>query len=197
MRRIRRLFSYLLVLVTLMSCAGTRSAIEPPTLQRFQSYTMGTTVHITVVESDTMEAARLAQVGGEAFAFVDSLMSNWTTTSEVARINREAGSKTLSIHPEVSEVLHFATQVHAASNGAFDVTVEPLVRLWGFLDGKPKVPEAGAIEETLARIGSQYLRHDPEARTLSFGIPNLRMDLGGIAKGYGVDRAWSAMEAHG
>jgi thiamine biosynthesis lipoprotein len=107
----------------------------------------------------------------------------------VARINREAGTDTISVHPEVAWVIDAALRVGSQSGGAFDITVEPLVRLWGFLGGTPHVPGETEIEAARARTGLSLLALDPDKETLAFRREDVRIDLGGIAKGYGVDAA--------
>ena len=82
-----------------------------------------------------------------------------------------------------------ALAVTRLSDGAEDITVEPLVRLWGFLGGEPHVPAEADVRESFRRVGSDKLRYDPAARTLQFRARGVQIDLGGIAKGYAVDRA--------
>ncbi len=155
----------------------------------FRTQTMGTWASLTIVTADSAAVADLAYATLSVFHEVDSLMSNWTDASEVARINREAARGPIHIHPEVAEVIGLAQQVARESNGAFDITVEPLVRLWGFLGGPPRVPRQGEIAAVLQRVGQDKLRYDADAGTLHFTRDDVRIDLGGIAKGYGVDKA--------
>lgn len=155
----------------------------------FRTETMGTWASLTIVTEDSAAVADLALQALLAFHHVDSLMSNWTNNSEVARINREAGRHEITVDPEVARVLDFAQQVSVESGGAFDITVEPLVRLWGFLGGKPRVPQPQEISACLDRIGHDKIRFDPGDETLHFLREDVRIDLGGIAKGYGVDIA--------
>jgi thiamine biosynthesis lipoprotein len=163
----------------------------------FRTQTMGTWGSLTVVTADSASVADLAYRSLLAFHRVDSLMSNWTETSEVARINREAGTKEISVHPEVATVLDLAQRVSKQSDGAFDITVEPLVRLWGFLGGHPRVPSADEIAATLKRVGWKKMRFDPARGTVHFEQDGVRIDLGGIAKGYGVDAAAQVLQRAG
>jgi thiamine biosynthesis lipoprotein len=179
--------AFLALLITAMhapACAQT-----PTRAVVFRTQTMGTWGSLTLVTSDSAAVADLAYETLKAFHRVDSLMSNWTDISEVARINREAGKKEITIHPEVATVLTHAQEVAGQSDGAFDVTVEPLVRLWGFLGGTPRVPKQEEITAVLERVGYGRLLFDADAQTLRFNREDLRIDLGGIAKGYGVDQA--------
>lgn len=149
---------------------------------------MGTWASLTIVTGDSAAIADVAYRALVVLHGVDSLMSNWTDDSEVARLNREAGRNTVTVHPEVARVLDFALRVGDESEGAFDVTVEPLVRLWGFLGGDgPRVPTQDEIDAMLGRTGSDKVQWNPGSRTLRFTRDDVRIDLGGIAKGYGVD----------
>jgi thiamine biosynthesis lipoprotein len=159
--------------------------------------TMGTTANVTIVDTDSARAGAAARAAHRALQHVDSLMSNWTTTSEVARLNRVAGSEETVVHPEVARVIERALAVGAESEGAFDITVEPLVRAWGFLGGTPHVPDSAAVRAAFALIGARHVRFDAASRTLRFGREGVRIDLGGIAKGYGADAAARALRAAG
>jgi thiamine biosynthesis lipoprotein len=164
---------------------------------RFALRTMGTTATVTIVSADSAAMAPFAGVAHGALRRVDSLMSNWTTTSEVARINRVAGAGPTHVHPEVARVLGAALEVGRATGGAMDVTVEPLVRAWGFLGGTPHVPSDAEARAAAARVGLSRVRFDAASGTVRFTRPDVRVDLGSIAKGYGVDVAAESLRAHG
>jgi thiamine biosynthesis lipoprotein len=159
--------------------------------------TMGTYASVTVVASDSAAAGTAARAAHRALQRVDALMSNWTETSEVARLNRVAADSATTVEPEVARVLAAALAVHRESHGAFDITVEPLVRAWGFIGGPPRVPDSATVRRAFATVGAHHLRFDSDARTLRFARPGVRMDLGGIAKGHGVDAARESLAAHG
>lgn len=159
--------------------------------------TMGTYVHVTLVTADSAATAPHAAAALRVFRRVDSLMSNWTTTSEVARLNHVCAAGPTRVHPEVARVLARALQVGRDSDGAFDITVEPLVRAWGFLGGRPHVPAPAEAEAAFRRVGAAQLRFDEAAGTLHYANAGVRVDLGGIAKGHAVDAAAETLRAHG
>jgi thiamine biosynthesis lipoprotein len=172
----------------------------PPPSVRPVSYairTMGTYGRVVLVTADSAAAEPVARRALAAFARVDSLMSNWTRTSEVARINRVAGDGATPVHAEVAGVLAAALDLWRASDGAFDITVEPLVRLWGFLGGPRRVPADREIAAALGNVGAAKIRFDRSAGTVAFAAPGVRIDLGGIAKGHAVDAAAETLRAHG
>jgi thiamine biosynthesis lipoprotein len=159
--------------------------------------TMGTYANVTVVTADSSATAPLALRAQSAFTRIDSLLSNWTTSSEVARLNRVAAAGPTPVHPEVAVVLDASMRTWRETAGAFDITVEPLVRLWGFLGGPRRVPAQDEIAATLRHVGGSKLHFDTTARTLAFDEQGVRIDLGGIAKGYAVDVAAETLSTHG
>jgi thiamine biosynthesis lipoprotein len=187
----------LLAIALLLPAATTSRSADGPRSVTWPMRTMGTYANVTIVTADSAAAAPLAAIAQKALARVDSLMTNWTTTSEVARINREAGAATVTVHPEVARVIDKSLAVGLATRGAFDITVEPLVRLWGFLGGPRRVPSAAEIDSVLPRVGMRHVVFDPHERTLHYDRPDVHIDLGGIAKGYGVETAADSFAAHG
>jgi thiamine biosynthesis lipoprotein len=158
---------------------------------------MGTYGRVTIVTGDSAAAWPDAEVALAALVRVDSLMSNWTSTSEVARLNREAGSAETRVDPEVGVVLEAALRLWHESGGAYDITVEPLVRAWGFLGGPRRVPSDEEVRTAMAHVGAERVHYRSDTRTLRFDDPETRIDLGGIAKGYAVDVAAESLAAHG
>jgi thiamine biosynthesis lipoprotein len=158
---------------------------------------MGTYANVLLVTPDSVASAPVAAIAHRALARVDSLMSNWTGTSEVARINREAGRNTVTVNPEVARVLDASLRLWKDTKGAFDITVEPLVRVWGFIGGQRRVPTEAEIQAAFRRVGAQRVRFDAAKRTIHFTRDSVRIDLGGIAKGYAVDVAAESLAAHG
>lgn len=163
----------------------------------FRTRTMGSWASLTLVTADSAAVAPLAREALLSFHHTDSLMTNWTTTSEVARINGTAGGPATVVEPEVAAVIALAGDVTAASGGAFDLTVEPLVRLWGFLGGTPRVPDSGALAATRRLVGWERVAWDPATGRLGLPDAGMRIDLGGIAKGHGVDRVAALLRGAG
>jgi thiamine biosynthesis lipoprotein len=193
----------LFLVLTLVAARSPRgddvAAQGAPALRNvsWTEHTMGTYGRVTLVTDDSAAAWGVAAIALAELRWVDSLMSNWTTTSEVARLNREAGTKETRVHPEVGRVLQAALALWKESGGAYDITVEPLVRAWGFLGGPRRVPSEAEIQAALAHVGAQRVHFAPETGMLRFDDPATRIDLGGIAKGYAVDVAAKSLVARG
>ena len=146
---------------------------------------MGTTVEIVASGADT---ARLEAAVAKAFAEMerlDRLLSSHRDDSDVARLSRSADGA--SVAPETAEVIALGLEVARRSGGAFDLTLGRLNTLWGLDREAPTVPDTAAITEALSGIGPEALAMDGQRITKR--TPQLHIDLGGIAKGYVVDRA--------
>ncbi len=184
---------------TLALSALALGAAAPPARRpvTWATQTMGTYANLVVVTPDSAAMAPIVERAFASFRRVDSLMSNWTTTSEVARVNRVAASGPTVLEPEVAEVVRKSLEVWRLSDGAFDITVEPLVRAWGFLGGPRRVPSEAEARAAFRLVGAQRLHYDETRRTLRFDLEGMKIDLGGIAKGYAVDCAAETLRAHG
>ncbi|MGH7742453.1 MAG: FAD:protein FMN transferase [Candidatus Eiseniibacteriota bacterium] len=183
-----------------VGCASVGAAAQGQAARRsvvFPTRTMGTYANIIIVTADSAAAAPQARRAQVELWRIDSLMTNWTATSEVARINREAGHRPLVVDPEVATVLDTSLDVWSESDHAFDITVEPLVRAWGFLGGPRRVPTDAEAAAAFRKVGAQRVHYQRDTRTLNFESDSVKIDLGGIAKGYAVEAARRALIAAG
>jgi FAD:protein FMN transferase len=175
-----------------------RGADAPPAgVTRDFRYMMGTSIQVAAFGGD--EAARRAAIDEAfgAFAEVDRLMSNYRDDSELSRVNRLAARQAVPVSDPLLAVLQAAEQVSERSGGAFDVTVAPLVRLWGFKDKKPHLPSAAELAAVRPLVGYHNLLIDSQSKTLRFARPGVEIDLGGIAKGFAVELAAGVLRRHG
>jgi thiamine biosynthesis lipoprotein len=163
----------------------------------FLGRAMGTYTHVVIVAADSATVAPAAAAALGEFRRIDSLMTNWTETSEVARLNREAARGPTEVQAEVARVLATSLEVWRQSDGTNDITVEPLVRAWGFLGGTPHVPSDEEAQAAFRRVGARQLAFDAKAGTLRYENAGVRIDLGGIAKGYAVDTVADTLRARG
>lgn len=186
-----------LSLAATVICAPVDPSADAARAVAFRTRTMGAWATLTLVTPDSAAVADLALGALFSLHRTDSLMTNWTATSEVARINRTAGLGGTVVDPEVAAVLALADEVTTGSNGAFDVTVEPLVRLWGFLGGSPHVPDAQALADAHRLVGWSRASFDRADGRLTLPEHGMSVDLGGIAKGYGVDVVASVLRRAG
>jgi thiamine biosynthesis lipoprotein ApbE len=156
-------------------------------------YLMGTSVEVEAYGGN--DAARRAAID-EAFgaiAEVDRLMSNYRDDSELSRINRLAAYESVRVSDPMLSVLEAAQRVSARSQGGFDATVGPLVRLWGFHDKKPHLPTTAELAAVRPLVDYRNLIIDEHTHSVRFARPGVEIDLGGIAKGFAVEVAANAL----
>src|SRR5205814_10454293 len=149
---------------------------------------MGTTFTIFLYAPDGERASELFSESFEEIDRIEEALSNYRATSELSRINRFAAKEPVVTDPEVFALLKTSLQYSARTDGAFDITVGPLMRAWGFFRGQGRYPSTSELESARASVGWQYVRLDPARRSVRFLKAGMEIDLGGIGKGYAVDR---------
>lgn len=150
---------------------------------------MATRFEFVLLGSDPV---RLRAAGEEAIAEIDrieSQLSIYRPGSEIATINARAGFGSVPVSPEVFALLERAVQFSRLSDGAFDITIAPLVRCWGFMKGSGARPTDSQIAEARELVGSQHLELDCARSTIRFKRAGMMLDLGSIGKGYALDIA--------
>ena len=119
---------------------------------------------------------------------IDAFLSNYKADSELSRINREAAGGPVKVSAEMMQLLARCLEYSRQSEGAFDITVGPLMRIWSFFKGSGERPSSFAISRARQLVGYRLLRLSMEARTVEFQRSGVELDPGGIGKGYAVDR---------
>jgi len=158
---------------------------------------MGTTWHVTYTAEAGADALKTAIEA--ALESVNESMSTYRADSEISRVNASDPGKPVILSDAFAEVLVAALDVGARSEGAYDVTVAPLVDLWGFGAGSPadwSSPSPEQVRAVLGRVGQSALAWHPEQGTLIRHAP-VSLDFSSIAKGYGVDRVAGVLEDAG
>ena len=177
------------------------SACSPvPRDAALSGQTMGTTYSIRLAASplDRGELRCLQSDVDAALAEVNRQMSSYLPDSEISRFNRAGANDPIAISPDFQLVVRRALEIAKATDGAFDPTVGALVNLWGFgPDGRPRAaPAADQIAAARATTGWRHLAVLSDGR-LAKDVADLRLDLGAIAKGFGVDRVAALLRARG
>jgi thiamine biosynthesis lipoprotein len=182
-----------LSLLLLAACATAPAA--PPVAVSDGRYVMGTVLEITVHAPDG-EAGRRAL--DEMFAEaqrLDALLTVYDASSAVSQLNRTAGQGPRRVDPAVADLLARSIAYTGLTRGAFDVTVGPLVELWIRAAQTGRPPSAGALREARERVGADLVRVDGD--TVELTRPGSSVNLGGIAKGYALDRMLPMLRRHG
>lgn len=157
---------------------------------------MGTTYTVVTYGTDRFAMDSVVEEAFDEVARLDSLLSNYKPDSEWSKVNREAPSGPVHISDELFALLSDCVAYSRASEGSFDITVGPLMKLWGFYKGSGRVPHRAEIRTALGRIGWQHIELDAARRTVHFTRP-VEIDPGGIGKGYAVDRMADILRKRG
>lgn len=159
-------------------------------------YLMGTWCDLTIFDEPSEKASAAAEAAFREIARLEGVMTTWSQDSELWRINGMAGMGTQAISHDLAEVIGAALDTCRASGGAFDPTVGSWLALWQFNTERPIVPTPEALDAVRTRVGcgKVSLRNDPPTVELPEGAS---LDLGGIGKGYAVDRALDVLRASG
>jgi len=159
---------------------------------------MGTYVTVSAYGSNHLRLQDAISAAFKAIHEVDERMSVHRPDSELSRVNAEAARQPVKVSPELFHVLAAALDISKTTRGAFDVTTRPLTDLWGFLWKKNyRLPTASELERVLPLVNFELIELDPANRTVRFLREGVSIDLGGIAKGYAVDRALETLAAAG
>ncbi len=152
-----------------------------------------------VVYAPNAQIAERAATDAFARAHVlDSLLSDWTSDSEVSRLSLVSGADTcVAISEDLLYVLLHAQRIACASSGSFDVTIGPLTRLWRWAMRRGELPPDDRMRAAGDAVGYQKLVVDERARCVRLSVPNMKLDLGGIAKGFAADEMLKTLKSHG
>ena len=158
---------------------------------------MGTFAHIVAVAIDDKTAKACIEAGFDKLRRVDELMSDYKSDSQVSMVNRDAFANPVVVDNDLFEVLSVAVEYSKESNGAFDITVGPVVDLWRKAEETGRMPTEAELALARSKVGCQKLILDEQTKTVRFAVEGMRLDLGGIAKGYAIDLAVEAMQKAG
>ena len=134
----------------------------------------------------------LRAMGEEALEEIerlDAMLSLYRAGSEIQTLNGQAGREWVRVSPEVFALLRRAKALSEETAGAFDITIAPLMRCWGFMAGSGQMPEPKELEDARARVGMRRLLLDERKSAARFEVPGMMLDLGAIGKGYALERA--------
>jgi thiamine biosynthesis lipoprotein len=157
---------------------------------------MGTRFQIIVYAPDEATAKRATREAFDRIATLDGIMSDYRPTSELMHLCRKAGGDPVRVSEKLFFVLAKAQEVSRLSDGAFDVSVGPIVRLWRRARRTQRMPDPQELEQARQLVGYRNIELDEKARTVRLKKPGMLLDLGGIAKGYAADEAQAVLARH-
>jgi len=200
-RRHGNWFKSRLAIASLLACFafhGLPLAIAADKLERFEfvQIRMGIPVRIVVYADQQTTAIQASDAAFERIRKIDRTLSDYDPDSEVRKLTTAPVGKPVLISDDLFTVATAAQQLSHQSQGAFDITVGPIVKLWRVARRKHVLPDEHLLKESLQHVGSQFLELDAHHRTITFNRPGMQLDFGGIAKGYAADEAYRVLKAH-
>ena len=174
-------------------------ADETVKLQRFrqQFAIMGTVASFTLYCPDEAVFKRALELGKKEFEAVVHLADLYNKNSELCRLNSQAYHQPFKCSEMMWQLLTRAEKAYLESDRCFDITVKPLMDLWGFYRKRRIMPSPDELNTAKAKTGFDKLKLDHTGQTVQFTVRGMALDLGGIAKGYALDRAAQAITASG
>jgi len=158
---------------------------------------MGTFARVVAVAADAKVADKAIEAALAEIERVDKLMSDYKSDSEIGQVNKDGFNRAVPVSEPTFEVLQRSIEFSKLTGGAFDITIGPLVDLWRSAKKKGVTPSQEEIAQAKSRVGFENLILNGKDRTVKFAVASMRLDLGGIAKGYAVDKAIEAMQQAG
>jgi FAD:protein FMN transferase len=158
---------------------------------------MGSTYSIAVYGNDREQMAAAVEAAFDEARQLDSMLSNYKPDSEWSLVNREAAQHPVHVSAELFHLLAACQQYSRLSDGAFDISVGPLMKVWGFYKGTGHLPHQAEIAAAMQYVGYRHVHLDAAAQTVSFDRRGVELDPGGIGKGYAVDRMIEVLKHKG
>jgi thiamine biosynthesis lipoprotein len=158
---------------------------------------MGATYTVAIYGTDRVAMEAAVDAALDEAQRLDRLLSNYRPQSEWSAVNRSAAGGPVKVSPELFQLLSACLVYSRESEGAFDITVGPLMKIWGFYKSSGHVAPKSDVQAALTKVGYRHIHLDEAAQTVRFDRAGVEMDPGGIGKGYAVDRMVEVLKAKG
>lgn len=189
--RLFPIVGFLMSILPSYSCSGGKQRVF-----RESKLLMGTVVEIAVVGESEERSRDAIREALEEIARVDELLSTFKPGSVVSRLNHNGAIGKITVGKDVFSLIRAAAAISEASGGAFDITIGPIVKLWGFESGGAR-PSEDILGSTLPLVGYKNLNYDENSYAVGFKTSGMQIDLGAIAAGWAADMAIEKLKARG
>lgn len=157
---------------------------------------LDTLVTIKAYGANREKTRRAIDEAFAAMAEIESIANNFDSRSEISRLNKESGKGPVKVSLDLFKMIALSLDYSKKTDGAFDITIGPLTRLWKFGE-KSHPPSSQEIAGLLSTVGWQRIELDSKEQTVALKLPRMSLDLGGVSKGYAVDQAIAVLKSHG
>jgi thiamine biosynthesis lipoprotein len=198
-RENRKILFGILLGVILIVVVYFLTIAKPATVEVDSGYreVMGTFARIVAAAADSNTAKGCIEAAFVEIEKVDELMSDYKSDSEISELNRDGFRQAVKVSKSTYEVLQRSVEFSELTGGAFDVTVGPLVDLWHSAQDANSLPTDAELQQACSKVGYDKLILNANETSVRFAVEGMRVDLGGIAKGYALDKAVEAMQKGG
>ena len=163
----------------------------------FEETHMASPFKIVLYSNNEASARRASRAAYDRIAALNTILSDYDPESELSRLARTAGGPPVPVSADLFDVLQRSKAIYDVSSGAFDVTIAPVGRLWRRARRDRKLPDPARLAEARLLVGSDEMVLDPKARTVELKKPGMKLDVGGIAKGYAAQAALDVLKSAG
>lgn len=177
--------------------SGRADAVVEPTRYEFTQIVMGGSAHLVMFADSDRQAHDAARAAFARLNELDAVMSDYRSDSELMRLCSRPAGEPVRVSEDLARVLAAALDVSEKTDGAFDVTVGPLVQLWRRARQTATAPAADDLKTARAAVGFRWIDLNPEQRTVRLNAEHMRLDLGGIGKGFAADEAIRVLSSFG
>ena len=184
-----RLIQYLLVLIVSSSSAQI--------VHSKKTFMLGSPFEMTVVATDTIQANQYISQAIEEVKRIEHLISDWIPTTQISKVNQNAGIVPVKVDQEVFELIERAIKISKLTNGAFDISYASMDKIWKFDGSMTSMPSEEMIKKSVAKIGYKNIVLDKPNQTIFLKLVGMKLGLGGIGQGYIADKVKAFLVANG
>jgi FAD:protein FMN transferase len=181
--------------LVLLSCAQAPTVPTPVVVKRAQMH-MGTVVTITAVATNDPTAQAAMAAGFREIKRLEQLLSTWIPESELSQVNRSAGQAPVPVSHETMELVARSLEIARMTEGGFNIAVGPAIEAWSVMD-RQQIPRIEELEQLKPLVDWASIELNHNAKTIYLPLHGMRIDVGGIGKGYAADRAVEEMKKAG
>jgi len=170
---------------------------ENPLARHRSRIIMDTVVTIQIYESDSLQIERAVEAAFSEIERLEGMLSVWLPSSDISKINDDAGSSLVSVSPETWQVIARTQEISLLTDGAFEITVGAVMRLWDFQNQGAPIADQAALQRGLSFVDPHQVLLDSIRTKIGLRGRGAALDLGGAAKGYAVDKAVEVLRKKG
>lgn len=158
---------------------------------------LGSPFEITVVAKDSIEADKFTSLAISEVKRIENLISDWIPTTQISKVNQNAGIAPVKVDLEVYNLVERATKISKLTSGAFDISYASMDKIWKFDGSMKEMPTPEAIKKSVEKVGYQNIILNPKDTTIFLKIKGMKLGLGGIGQGYIADKIKVLLQENG